>query len=154
MTPSSNPNNGPRNAGDGLNTRFDVYSNGYGGAINTGNWQTFPPDSNIQENITATQYKNRTAVTAPSQSHQPGQDDRRMLIAPIIAPGTYPAYTTNILGWGVFFLKARVPTPNGNCSATPGCGDIPVEYVGEANTGTGTGVVNASSHLTISVLYK
>jgi len=154
MTPSSNQNNGPRNAGDGLNTRFDIYQNGYGGAISSSNWQTFPPDSNVQENITATQYKNRTAVTPPGQSHQPGQDDRRMIVAPIIAPGTYPAYTTNILAWGVFFLKAQSPVPQGNCSNTPGCGSMPVEYVGKANTGSGTGVVSAGSSLTIPVLYK
>jgi len=77
-----------------------------------------------------------------------------MIVAPIIAPGTYPAYTTNILAWGVFFLKAQSPVPQGNCSNTPGCGSMPVEYVGKANTGSGTGVVSAGSSLTIPVLYK
>src|SRR5215204_1407952 len=156
MTPSSNPNNGPRNAGDGINTRFDVYSNGYGNEINTSNWQSYPPDSNVQENITAFEYKNRIAgkVTQPSVSHRPGQDDRRMIVAPIIAPGTYPAYTTNIVAWGVFFLKKQVPTGNGNCSSVPGCGEMLVEYVGEANTGSATGVVTVGSSLTIPVLYK
>ena len=42
-------------------------------------------------------------MTAPSPSG-PGKFDRRMLIAPIILPGTYPACTSNIQAWGVFFL--------------------------------------------------
>ena len=73
MTPSSNPNNGPRNSGDGMNTRFNVYANGYGNALVPG---TFPPDSNIKENISATDYKNRTSgqVTTPNPNG-PGQDD-------------------------------------------------------------------------------
>src|SRR5678815_3833041 len=33
MTPSSNQNNGPRNAGEGSNTRFNDYANGYGNAL-------------------------------------------------------------------------------------------------------------------------
>jgi len=152
MTPSSNPNNGPRNSGDGMNTRFNVYANGYGNALQPG---PFPPDSNIKENISASDYVNRTAgqVTVPSPNG-PGQDDRRMLIAPIIAPGSYPAYATNILAWGVFFLRSKVPTPNGNCSNTPGCGSIPVEYVGKANIGSAFGPPSASSNLTIPVLYR
>ena len=150
MTPSSNSNNGPRNSGDGMNTRFNVYANGYGNVLQPG---PFPPDSNVQENITATQYKNRTAVTPPNPN-APGKDDRRLLIAPIISPGTYPGYTTNILGWGVFFLIRKVPTPNGNCSNTPGCGSIPVEYVGSALTGSGYGDPSADPSLTIPVLYK
>jgi Flp pilus assembly protein TadG len=151
MTPSSNPNNGPRNSGDGMNTRFNVYANGYGNSLDPG---TFPPDSNIQENISATDYKNRTPgqVTPPSPNG-PGKDDRRMLIAPVILPGTYPAYTSNIQYWGVFFLRSKVPTPNGNCSNTPGCGSIPVEYVGKANVAA-SGVVTCSSGLTTPVLYK
>ena len=45
MTPSSNPNNGPRNSGDGMNTRFNVYANGYGSALVP---SSFPPDSNVR----------------------------------------------------------------------------------------------------------
>ncbi|MEP6912249.1 MAG: TadE/TadG family type IV pilus assembly protein [bacterium] len=151
MTPSSNPNNGPRNSGDGMNTRFNVYANGYGNSLQP---STFPPDSNIKENISATDYKNKAVgqVTTPSPNG-PGKDDRRMLIAPIILPGTYPAYTTNIQAWGIFFLRSKVPTPNGNCSNTPGCGSIPVEYVGKANV-SASGVVTCSSGLTTPVLYR
>ncbi len=152
MTPSSNKNNGPRNSGDGLNTRFNVYANGYGNALQP---STFPPDSNIKENISATDYKNRASgqVTVPNPNG-PGKDDRRLLIAPIILPGTYPAYTTNIQAWGVFFLKSKVPTPNGNCSNIPGCGAIPVEYVGKAPVGSVYGDPVCNSGLTTPVLYK
>src|SRR6266851_674651 len=148
MTPSSNPNNGPRNSGDGMNTRFNVYANGYGNSLIP---STFPPDSNIKENISATDYINRTPgqVTTPNPN-APGKDDRRMLVAPIILPGTYPAYTSNIQAWGIFFLRSKVPTPNGNCSNTPGCGSIPVEYVGKANV-SASGVVTCSSGLTTPV---
>ena len=151
MTPSSNPNNGPRNSGDGMNTRFNVYANGYGNSLQP---STFPPDSNIQENISATDYKNKTPgqVTAPNPN-APGKDDRRMLIAPVILPGTYPAYTSNIQYWGVFFLRSKVPTPNGNCDPTAGCGSIPVEYVGKANVAA-SGSPTCSSGLTTPVLYK
>ncbi len=152
MTPSSNPGNGPRNSGDGLNTRFNVYANGYGNALEPG---TYPPDSNIREGITATEYKDRTAVTAPSPNG-PGKDDRRLLVVPIVAPGVYPAATTNILKWGVFFIKSKVPTPNGNCSNTPGCGSLPVEYVGESLVIGRGGYTpgGGSSNLTIPVLYR
>jgi Flp pilus assembly protein TadG len=145
MTPSSNPGNGPRAAGDGMNTRFNVYANGYGNQLQPG---TFPPDTNIKEFISHLDYINRTAgqVTAPNPNELIAEDDRRLLVVPIIAPGTYPAYTTGIQAWGVFFLRSKVPTPNGNCSTTPGCGSIPVEYVGRSQLGNsdpscGTGLV-------------
>ncbi len=103
MTPSSNPNNGPRASGDGMNTRFNVYASGYGNQLQPA---TFPPDKNINETITYNQYINGSPITAPSPNG-PGKAERRLLIAPIIAPGNYPAYTTNILGWGVFFLREQ-----------------------------------------------
>jgi Flp pilus assembly protein TadG len=147
MTPSSNPNNGPRAAGDGMNTRFNVYANGYGNQLQPA---TFPPDSNINESITADQYANKSPLTAPNPN-APGRDERRLLVVPIIAPGTYPAYTSNILAWGIFFLRSRVPTPNGQCN--PPCGSIPVEYVGQANIAA-SGDPTCSSGLTTPVLYK
>ena len=166
MTPSSNQNNGPRNSGDGMNTRFNVYANGYGNALQPGTYPydapgSFPPDMNIQENISAYDYEQRTVgqVTAPNPNG-PGKKDRRMIVAPVILPNgppplqaSYPAYTSNIQGWGVFFLRAKVPTPNGNCSNTPGCGSIPVEYVRQANVAA-TGAVSCTSGLTTPVLYR
>jgi len=142
MTPSSNTNNGPRNAGDGMNTRFNIYANGYGNALQPG---VFPPDTDLRETISANQYTG---------------NDRRMLVAPIILPNgppplqaSYPAYTSNIQWWGVFFLKTRVPTPSGNCSSTPGCGSMSVEYVGQANVNA-TGAVSCNASLSTAVLYR
>jgi Flp pilus assembly protein TadG len=149
MTPSSNPNNGPRNCGDGMNTRFNIYANGYGNSLQPG---TFQPDTNVMQNISATDYKDRTPgmVTAPNPN-APGKDERRLLVMPIISPGFYPAYTTNIKFWAVFFLKSAVPTPNGQCD--PPCGNIPVEYVGKANVAI-PGDTSCSSGLTTPVLYR
>ncbi len=119
MTPSSNFGNGGNAAGDGMNTRFDVYANGYGNALQPG---TYPPDTNINETITATQYANKSPLTPPSN---PGRDDRRIIVAPIIAPGTYPANTNGqILAWGNFFLRSKMFTPNGNCANNPPCGSM------------------------------
>jgi Flp pilus assembly protein TadG len=141
MTPSSNQNNGPRNAADGMNTRFGIYANGYGNLLQPG---TFPSDTNVQQNISASDYLNGS----------PAGNSRRMLVMAIINPGTYPAYTTNIQGWGVFFLKTQSPAPQGNCSSDPTCGSIPVEYVGKAEFGTVFGDPSCGSGLTTAVLYK
>jgi len=147
MTPSSNQNNGPRNAGDGMNTRFGVYANGYGNGLTP---TAFPPDANVTEGITATDYG-----TGP-----PVGSGRRMLVAPIILPNgpppllaSYPAYTTGIKAWGIFFLIDKVPVPQGNCSNTPGCGTMHVQYVGLANV-SASGNPTCSSPLTTAVLYK
>jgi len=141
MTPSSNPNNGPRNAGDGINTRFGIYANGYGNQLQPG---PFPSDTNVLQTITAAQYADGPPIP----------NNRRMIVAPIIAPGTYPAYTTNILDWGVFFIRTQSPTPNGNCDPATGCGSMLVEYVSRAQTGFVFGSPTCGSNLTTPVLYK
>ena len=142
MTPSSNPNNGPRNSGDGMNTRFNIYANGYGNALQP---DVFPPDTDLRTTISSNDYVG---------------NDRRMLVAPIILPNgppplqaSYPAYTSNIQWWGVFFLKSPVPTPAGNCSLTPGCGSMTVEYVRQANVNA-TGPCLLTSPISTAVLYK
>ena len=148
MTPSSNLGNGGNAAGDGMNTRFNVYANGYGNNLNP---TTYPPDLNINETITATQYANNSPFTAPNN---PGKKDRRVVIAPIIAPGTYPAdsYGT-VLAWGKFFLKTKMYVTNGNCANNSPCGYMTVEYMGQANVGA-TGAVSCTSGMTTTVLYK
>jgi Flp pilus assembly protein TadG len=145
MTPSSNQNNGPRNAGDGMNTRFGIYANGYGNALTN---PPYPPDTNLTQNISWQTYLNNN----PNM--------RRRLIAPIILPNgppplqaSYPAYTTNIQFWGVFLLESPVPTPQGNCLTTPGCGDIPVRYVAEAVV-SAEGPPTCSAPLRTPVLYR
>jgi Flp pilus assembly protein TadG len=142
MTPSSNQNNGPRNSGEGANTRFNDYANGYGNALVP---SIFHPDGNIQEGITHQQYVDGSPLTAPSTNYNLREDGRRMLIMPIILPNgtppavsaqgealvpSYPAYTTNIKRWGLFFMKNKSIVIQGSgCSSDPACGAIPVEVV-------------------------
>jgi hypothetical protein len=155
MTPSSNQNNGPKNAGEGANTRMNGndgdgnYPVGYANQLQPG---TFPPDTNIQENITYDQYKNGTAVTAPNPNG-PGKYERRLLVSPILTPGVYPNYTTSINHWGVFFMKKRALIPQGNCDPVAGCGALEVEYIGKANVAA-SGPPSCGSGLTTVVLYK
>ena len=141
MTPSSNSNNGPRNSADGLNTRFGMYANGYGNQLQP---STFPADTNVTYPLSSDTY-----LAGP-----PIPNDRRLLIMPIIAPGTYPAYTTNILDWGVFFIKQPAVSNNGSCDPAEGCGSFLVEYVRKAQTGFAFGAPTCNSTLTAPVLYK
>jgi Flp pilus assembly protein TadG len=142
MTPSSNFGNGGSAAGDGMNTRFGDYANGYGNSLTAAN---YPSDTNTTEAITYTQYSN---------AYPTAGNDRRLVIAPIIAPGTYPADTDGrILGWGKFFLKTRMFIDNGNCANNPPCGYMTVEYVGRATIGA-SGTVSCGSGVTTAVLYK
>lgn len=142
MTPSSNFGNGGRAAGDGMNTRFGVYAGGYGNSLTA---SAYASDTNVSETITATQYENSSPTAG---------NGRRIVVAPIIAPGIYPADTDGrILGWGKFFLKSKMYTPNGNCANNPPCGYMEVEYIGQAEVGA-TGAVACSSGLTTAVLYR
>ena len=141
MTPSSNFGNGGAAAGDGMNTRFGVYANGYGSNLVA---SSFPSDTVTTQNITYNQYI----------SANPEGNGRRLVVAPIIAPGTYPSDTDGrILAWGKFFLKSQMYVTNGNCANNPPCGYMTVEYVGEANIGA-TGPISCGSGLTTAVLYK
>jgi hypothetical protein len=152
MTPSANQNNGPNQIKDGTDTRFDIQPNGYGNALK--DTVTFPPDSNVRENITFDQYINRTAVTVPP-NHPSGQDDRRILLVPIVAPGTYSPPRTQIVKWGAFFLKRRIVNTN-PCSTTGNCGVLEVEWIDERLViGRGTASTgSSSSSLTVAVLYR
>lgn len=151
-TPSSNQNNGPRQITDGASTRFNIYANGPGQLNST----DFPPDTNIGQDLTFDEYKNRTNVTAPSPG--PGQDDRRILIVPIVAPGTYTGSPVSAptLAFGAFFLKST-PTVDSPCSkAEDGCAHFNVEWIEEALV-IGRGSYTAgggTSSLTLPVLYR
>jgi Flp pilus assembly protein TadG len=156
MTPSSNLGNGGRAAGDGMNTRFDNYVNGYGQNISADKWEKFMPDTNVQEFINHDDYINNRVgkVTPPSIGHRPGQEERRIIVAPIVLPGTYPASTdARIEAWGTFFVKKRMYVEfNGNCEDNPPCGEILVEYVGKAQLGNGS--LSCGSGLLTPVLYR
>jgi len=152
-TPSANQNNGPRQIVDGTSTRFNIYANGPGQLNPT----QFPPDSNIADGITYDNYKNRTVVTAPNPN-APGQDDRRILLVPIIAPGTYTGTPVSAptLKFGAFFLK-RIPTVDNPCSnAADGCAHFEVEWIDERLViGRGSFTPGGgTSSLTLPVLYQ
>lgn len=153
MTPSANQNNGPRQITDGINTRFNSYANGYGNALVP---STYPPDSNVQQNITFDQYNNRTAVTPPNPN-APGKDDRRILVVPIVAPGTYSGSPVSAptLKFGAFFLKS-MSTVSNPCSQGGPCGNLQVEWIDERLVIGRGGFVpgGGTSNLTIPVLYQ
>jgi len=153
MTPSANINNGPRQITDGVNTRFNVYANGYGNALQP---STFPPDTNIQENITFDQYDNGTAVTVPSPNG-PGKDDRRILLVPIVNPGTYSGTPVSAptVRFGAFFLKKMSNVTN-PCSQNTACGQLEVEWIDESLVigRGGFDPTGCSSTLSVAVLYR
>ena len=167
MTPSSNQNNGPRNAGEGSNTRFNDYANGYGNQLQP---NVFHPDYNIQEGITHQQYVDGSPITSPTTNTQYREAGRRMLIMPIILPngppgstaadGTpltpnYPAYTTDIKKWGLFFLKNKsVIIQGGGCSSDPLCGALQVELVRTVGATSPVVPTATSSSLTLPVVYR
>jgi hypothetical protein len=153
MTPSANQNNGPRQITDGINTRFNIYANGYGNALQP---STYPPDSNVQQNITFDQYNNKTAVTPPSPNG-PGKDERRILIVPIVAPGTYTGTPVSAptLKFGAFFLKSQSTVSNPRSRGGP-CGNLQVEWIDERLVIGRGGFVpgGGTSNLSIPVLYQ
>jgi hypothetical protein len=153
MTPSSNKNNGPKQITDGVNTRFDIEANGYGNPkLDATN---FPPDTNIRENITFDEYDNGTAVTTPGHT---GEEDRRIMIVPIVEPKTYngtPAQARTIK-FGAFFLKKRAEVTNPCSKSSDGCAELRVEWIDESLV-IGGGFVNpgvCSTNLGIAVLYR
>ena len=158
MTPSSNQNNGPRNSGDGINTRFNDYANGYGNALQP---NVYHPDSNIATGITNQEYLANNPGLEPATNKSWMEHGRRYLLMPIILPNgpppllpTYPAYTTNIQKWGKFFLKEKAIVIQGNCSADPMCGAIKVEVV-EISPPISPVVPTAeSSSLTLPVIFR
>lgn len=154
MTPSSNINNGPRQISDGVNTRFNMYAGGYGNDLNATN---FPPDSNVQENINYHDYSNEVAgKVTPPNPNAPGVSERRILIAPIVDPGTYSPPRAIVKKWGAFFLKKVVTVQNPCSKAGNICAQLEVEWIDETLV-LGRGFFDpniAETSLTIPVLYK
>jgi hypothetical protein len=154
MTPSSNKNNGPKNSGDGINTRFNDYENGYENKLKANN---FHPDSNIMEDITHQQYVDGSPIIEPlGDNYGLREDGRRMLIMPIIKPGTYPAYTTKIDAWGHFFLKNKADITKGNCEKKEPveCGRIYVEFVSLSPPISKIVPTAESSSVTLPVIFR
>jgi len=156
---SANANNGPRSIADGANTRFDLYQNGYANALNP---TDYPPDTNIYNStgqpLTGQQYLAKAPLTAPSH---PGQDDRRILVMPIIPPGTYTGSPPSvpITRFGAFLLRNSIDR-TGNCNGNGPCaGAMKLEYLGD-NFVLGLGSYDPATlgdpngTLTKPVLYK
>jgi Flp pilus assembly protein TadG len=157
MSSSAQAMNGRQAIADGTNTRFDPTNyNGYGNTFDSSN---YPPDTNVAENLTTTQYLSKSPLTAPTH-FPPGQDDRRILVMPIIDPIPAPggSTTVRIRGFGAFLLVNKVTIPRGCNAAHPCGGDLVVQYLGD-NFDVGRGSYNpnnppGSSGLTIPVLYR
>jgi Flp pilus assembly protein TadG len=108
----------------GLNTRFDEY----GSQLDPLN---YPPDTNIQENITYDQYRQardpQSAYYHDPRYYQapshPGVDDRRVVLIPIIKLAEYDngRDTVKFDRFGAFFLQTSAGKGNG--------GDIQAEYI-------------------------
>jgi Flp pilus assembly protein TadG len=110
----------------GLNSRFDDYD---GSQLNPNNE---PPDTNIKEGIThdqylaardpndLTNYHDPQIYTAPSN---PGVDDRRIVLIPIVKLAQYDAGrgTVTFDRFGAFFLKTKASGGNG--------GEMEAEYI-------------------------
>jgi hypothetical protein len=101
----------------GLNTRFGEYQ---GGGLDPA---TFPPDTNVRENITYAQYMSGQCVTPPPANVGPGRAGRRIIVIPIINKSEFGngRDTVRIYRLAAFFLQSRVADGNG--------GDIAAEYI-------------------------
>jgi Flp pilus assembly protein TadG len=133
-------------AGDirqGLNTRFDEY----GGPVADPVVQ--PPDTNIMEGITYTQYRAGTPSTAPIH---PGSPDRRVVFLPIVKISDFDQGrdTIKIDRFAAFFLRTKVTNGNG--------GDIQAEYIGDrvmdAGAGYNPNIGPGNPLIVVPVLYK
>lgn len=127
----------------GINSRFDDYG---GSQLDP---TTYPPDTNVRENITYAQYRDGTSTQSPTHTGVPG---RRIVIIPIVKLSEYDQgkNTVKFNRFGVFFLKNKVDNGNG--------GDIQAEYINDiviaGKGGYDPAGGAANSLLAIPVLYK
>jgi Flp pilus assembly protein TadG len=100
----------------GVNTRFDEYQTSQVNPVD------MPPDSNIKDNITYSQYRNGSPLQSPSHTPVPG---RRVVIIPIVKFAEYDQGRNQVEfnRFGQFFLQSRVGSGNG--------GDIQAEYIND-----------------------
>jgi len=100
----------------GINTRFDDYQ------TSQVNPTDMPPDTNIKDNITYSQYRAGSPSQSPSHTGVPG---RRVVIIPIVKLAEYDQGRNEVKfnRFGQFFLQSRVGNGNG--------GDIQAEYIND-----------------------
>lgn len=129
-----------------VNTRFDTYAGGLTPA-------DFPPDTNIKQNITYSQYKSGATSNTQSPSNA-GLPDRRLLILPIARMSQWNpnTFTVQVAKFGVFFVQKK-PSGSGNATA-----DVRVEYIGDSVVvGDGSynpGGPSATAQITVPVIYR
>ena len=128
---------------DGLNVRFDDYK----GAVKYS--ESTPPDLNVAQGITYTQYTEKSPFVKPENGHM-GQPDRRVLKIPIIEDrefdnGKDVVHVKSLTG---FFMQEPVGKKKN--------GDITVEYVGgDVNGVTGLDPSGGSTtNIVTPVLYR
>lgn len=127
----------------GINTRFDEYQTSQVNPVD------MPPDSNIKNDITYSQYRNGSPSQSPSHTPVPG---RRVVIIPIVKYAEYDQGRNQVKfnRFGQFFLQTKVGNGNG--------GDIQAEYINDIVV-AGKGGYNpnggpANNLMAIPVLYK
>ncbi len=100
----------------GINTRFDDYQTSQVNPVD------MPPDTNIKDNITYSQYRAGSPLQSPSHTGIPG---RRVVIIPIVKLAEYDQGRNEVKfnRFGQFFLQSRVGNGNG--------GDIQAEYIND-----------------------
>jgi len=128
---------------DGLNVRFDDYQ----GAVKYS--ESAPPDLNVADGITYTQYTAKSPFTAPGNGHV-GQPDRRVLKIPIILDSEFDngKDLVHVKSLSGFFMQEKVGKKKN--------GDITVEYVGGDVTGV-TGLDpsgGSTTNIVTPVLYR
>lgn len=127
----------------GINTRFDDYQGGQVDPV------TMPPDTNIREGITYSQYRDGNPTQAPSHTGIPG---RRVVIIPIVKLAEYDQgrNTVRFNRFGQFFLQSKVGNGNGGAIEAEYISDIVVAGKGGYDPNGGAG----NNLLAIPVLYK
>ncbi|MDQ1729389.1 MAG: hypothetical protein QOD33_1514 [Pyrinomonadaceae bacterium] len=100
----------------GINTRFDEYQ------TSQVNPTEMPPDANVKDSITYSQYRNGSPMQAPTHTPVPG---RRVVIIPIVKLAEYDQGRNEVKfnRFGQFFLQTKVGSGNG--------GDIQAEYIND-----------------------
>jgi hypothetical protein len=139
----------------GMNTRFGEYGSGLDPA-------EYPPDENVQENITYQQYLDAQQAFDAGSSPSTGTyqaptrgtptRNRRIVLVPLIKESEFNSGrdSLQINRFAAFFLRTKVDGGNG--------GDIQVEYI-EIRTVVGRGGYDPnggppSPELAVAVLYK
>ena len=125
----------------GVNTRFDIYAAGMDPALS-------PPDTNIAENISYSDYTTNAVVKTPSHT---GIRDRRIAFIPIATSIPGGGRDKIVIDrFGVFFLKTSIGGGNG--------GELQAEYI-KTTAFAGNSYYDPSGgpgndNLAVPVLYK